>query len=109
MRLVRNLHKLFSPRVGTPPPVYAGLGRPIPKARPRPKREIDPLGLKYPTTETIVEEIRIIIDNEEQVDLICSLSMYGYGPYELCKIAAVLGAADLRLARNSEDNDIPVG
>ncbi len=33
MRLVRNLHKLFSSRVGTPPPVYAGKPpRPIPKA-----------------------------------------------------------------------------
>ncbi len=108
MQLVRTLHKLFSSRVGTPPPVYAGKPpRPIPKAPSRPKIELHPLGVEYPTTETLLGEIRIIIDNKEQVDLMCSLSMYGYGPYELCKIAAMLKAANLRLVRNSEDHDIP--
>ncbi len=62
--------------------------------------EIDPLVVKYMVSEKIVEAIRILIDDEEQVELVCSLSYFGYSQFEMCKVALMLKNTKMRLAKN---------
>ncbi len=70
-------------------------------------RKIDSLTRKHSVTESTVKAVRTVIDDEEQVELICSLSDFGYSQYELCKVATMLKGADLRLIKNSEDHKPP--
>lgn len=54
------------------------------------KTKIDPIAIKYMVTEDQVLDIRRIGLGEEQTELVCSMSSYGFRFYDIIKFGQML-------------------